>query len=110
MYIDLNAVYVILAILACVALGYLIGTLRNVNKLVKNANELVEENKAAINSSIKRMPKVVANCSQITENVKDVSEVATDMTAEFLVKKESMESNFQVVTDIFTILKSVFGR
>ncbi|BBF43741.1 hypothetical protein lbkm_2429 [Lachnospiraceae bacterium KM106-2] len=110
MYIDLNIIYVIIGVLGCVALGYLIMTLNNFNKLFKNVNELVAENKSALHESINGMPKVVRNCDEISEKLKDVTEVVTDVTADFIVTKESVKSNFEVITDIFQIIKIVLGK
>ena len=45
MYIDLKIIYFILTILGCIALIYIIITLSNLNKLIKNSNELVADNK-----------------------------------------------------------------
>ena len=45
MYIDLKIIYFILATLGCIALIYIIITLSNLNKLIKNSNELVIDNK-----------------------------------------------------------------
>ena len=44
MYIDLKIIYFILATLGCIALIYIIITLSNLNKLIKNSNELVIDN------------------------------------------------------------------
>ena len=89
MYIDLKIIYFILATLGCIALIYIIITLSNLNKLIKNSNELVIDNK---------------------NNIKDITEVATDVTADFIVTKENMKSNIEVVTEILNILKSIFGK
>ena len=46
----------------------------------------------------------------VSENMKDITEVATDVTADFIVTKENMKSNIEVVTEILNILKSIFGK
>ena len=110
MYIDLKLIYFILAILGCIALVYLIITLSNLNKFIKNSNELVVDNKDNIKNSLLKLPKLVSNFSDVSENVKDITEVATDVTADFIITKENMKSNIEVVTEIINIFKSVFGK
>ena len=96
MYIDLKIIYFILATLGCIALIYIIITLSNLNKLIKN--------------SLLKLPEVISNFNDVSENMKDITEVATDVTADFIVTKENMKSNIEVVTEILNILKSIFGK
>ena len=110
MYIDLKIIYFILATLGCIALIYIIITLSNLNKLIKNYNELVIDNKNNIRNSLLKLPEVISNFNDVSENMKDITEVATDVTADFIVTKENMKSNIEVVTEILNILKSIFGK
>ena len=110
MYIDLKIIYFILATLGCIALIYIIITLSNLNKLIKNSNELVVDNKNNIRNSLLKLPEVISNFNEVSEIVKDITEVATDVTADFIVTKENMKSNIEVVTEILNILKSIFGK
>ena len=104
MYIDLKIIYFILATLGCIALIYIIITLSNLNKLIKNSN------KNNIRNSLLKLPEVISNFNDVSENMKDITEVATDVTADFIVTKENMKSNIEVVTEILNILKSIFGK
>ena len=61
MYIDLKIIYFILATLGCIALIYIIITLSNLNKLIKNSNELVIDNKNNIRNSLLKLPEVISN-------------------------------------------------
>ena len=106
MYIDLKIIYFILATLGCIALIYIIITLSNLNKLIKNSNELVIDNKNNIRNSLLKLPEVISNFNDVSENMKDI----TDVTADFIVTKENMKSNIEVVTEILNILKSIFGK
>ena len=110
MYIDLKIIYFILATLGCIALIYIIITLSNLNKLIKNSNELVIDNKNNIRNSLLKLPEVISNFNDVSENMKDITEVATDVSADFIVTKENMKSNIEVVTEILNILKSIFGK
>ena len=110
MYIDLKIIYFILATLGCIALIYIIITLSNLNKLIKNSNELVIDNKNNIRNSLLKLPEVISNFNDVSENMKDITEVATDVPADFIVTKENMKSNIEVVTEILNILKSIFGK
>ena len=110
MYIDLKIIYFILATLGCIALIYIIITLSNLNKLIKNSNELVIDNKNNIRNSLLKLPEVIYNFNDVSENMKDITEVATYFTSYFIVTKENMKSNIEVVTEILNILKSIFGK
>ena len=110
MYIDLNIVYFLLAGLGCIAVIYLIITLGKLNKLLKNVNELLENNKNTINDSMSKLPELINNATQVTEDVKDITDVATDVTANLIVTKENIKSNIELVTEILNILRSVFGK
>ena len=110
MYIDLKIIYFILATLGCIALIYIIITLSNLNKLIKNSNELVIDNKNNIRNSLLKLPEVISNFNDVCENMKDITEVASDVTADFILTKENMKSNIEVVTEILNILKSIFGK
>ena len=52
MYIDLNFIYLLLALLGCVAIVYLILTLNKVLKLVSNINSLLDQNKDNLTKTI----------------------------------------------------------
>lgn len=106
MYIPLEAIYIVVAILVATALVYLIFTLNNVNKFVKNASDLLDSNKYSINTSIKKLPAIVDNLSDVSESVKDISDVATDITADIIVKKESLSSNVELISDVVGIVKN----
>lgn len=110
MYIDLNIIYFILAILGCAVLIYIIISLFNLNKLIKNTNELLVYNKNNIKKYLSELPEVITNFNDVSKNMKDITEVATDLTADFIVTKENMKSNIEVVTEIFNILKTIFGK
>lgn len=110
MYIDLNIIYFILAVLGCIALIYIIITLVSLNKLIKISNDFVLDNKNNIRNSLVQLPEVVSNLNDVSENIKDVTEVVTDVTADFIVTKENMKSNIEIVTEILNIIKNVFGK
>lgn len=110
MYIPLEIIYLILSTVGIVALVYLILTLNNVNKLVKNANDLVHLNSENINKSLVKLPDVVDNFAQLSENVKDVSEVVTDVTADFIVTKENVKCNVDLIVELLNIVKQVFKK
>lgn len=110
MYIDLSIIYCGLALLGAVVLVYLILTLNNLNKLIKNSSELVAANKKSISDSLEQLPEVVSNLNVVSENVKDITEVATDVTADILVTKENVKCNIETVTEIFNIIRAVFGK
>lgn len=110
MYIDLNIIYILLALMGTGALIFLIITLKNINEFIKNLNNIVSTNSQDVTIFISKLPKIVDNVTYISESVKDVSEVATDVTADFIVTKDNIKFNLELITDILNILKSVFYK
>ena len=56
------------------------------------------------------MPEVAENFTEISDNLKDVTEVITDTTADFIVAKERVKSNVEIAADILSIIKSVIAN
>mgnify|MGYP001096576143 CR=1 FL=1 len=82
MYIDLNFIYLLLALLGCIAIVYLILILNKVLKLVSNINSLLDQNK---------------------DNL-------TKTTADLIVANENIESNVETVKEIAKIINQVFFK
>lgn len=110
MYIDLNFIYIILALLGCVAIVYLILTLNKVLKLVSNINSLIDQNKDNLTKTINDLPEIANNVNDTCQNIKDISDVATETTAELIVAKEHIESNVEIVKEIVRIVSQVFFK
>ncbi len=110
MYIDLNFIYLLLALLGCVAIVYLILTLNKVLKLVSNINSLLDQNKDNITKTINDLPTIADNVNDACQNIKDISDVATETTADLIVAKENIESNVETVKEIAKIINQVFFK
>ncbi|MDZ4992132.1 hypothetical protein GNF80_03980 [Clostridium perfringens] len=110
MYIDLNIIYLLLAILGCVAIVYLILTLNKILKLISNINGLLDQNKDNLNKTIQDLPVIANNVNNTCQNIKDISDVATETTAELIVAKENIESNVEIVKEIAKIINQVFFK
>lgn len=111
MYIDINDLFwMILGLVAAVALVYIIITLKNVIKLLNNVNEIIEDNKGNIKDLCEDLPKISGNVIEITDNAKDIVEVATDFTADAVIAKESLTSNYETIKDILNIVIGIFAK
>lgn len=91
------------AIIGAIALVYLIITLMNVIKVLKNVNLLLEENKKNLNTTLD-------NVAHISENAKDISDVVTETTADVIVAKENLTGQLETVKDIVNIIIGVFKK
>lgn len=114
--IDLHTILFILAIIGCVALIFLIkliinllSTVKNLNSVLDKVNIVLDDNTGNITKSISKLPKLVDDFGQVGENVRDVSEVVTDVAADIIVTKESVKGNFELLSEILTIVKSIFS-
>ncbi|MFI3209570.1 MAG: hypothetical protein R3Y64_00730 [Peptostreptococcaceae bacterium] len=110
MYIDFQFIQLLLSISLIVFVGFLIYTLVNINKIIKNVNDMLIYNAKSINDSLDNVPKIIRNVEEITDNAKDVSDVATDIAADIVVTKESIKSNTDIAMDVVTIVKNIFMK
>lgn len=111
MYISLNNLFTgIIFLLLIVILLVGIIVLIKLNKITNNVLEILENNKKNINDTCNKLPVVSKNIVEITDNIKDISEVATDFTADAIVTKENIINNYDMLKEIFKIIKSVFFK
>ncbi|MGU8246254.1 hypothetical protein ACV3T0_13030 [Clostridium perfringens] len=86
-------------------------TLNKVLKLVSNINSLLDQNKDNLTKTINDLPTTIANnVNDACQNIKDISDVATETTADLIVAKENIESNVETVKEIAKIINQVFFK
>ena len=105
MYISLNNLFmgIIFVLLICILVLGIIFLLK-LNKTISNVLEILENNKKNIEYTCDKLPVVSKNMVEITDNIKDISEVATDFTADAIVTKENIINNYDMVKEIFKIM------
>lgn len=109
MYIRLNEVFIgIIFLLLIILIVLAIVLVVKLNKVTDRVYELLENNKDSINKTCDKLPTISENVIDITENIKDISNVAIEFTADTILTKENVLSNFEVLSDILKIIKSVF--
>lgn len=109
MYISLNQLFTFIAFLLLIILLVLaIIVLFKLNKVVSSVFELIENNKKNIDMTCNELPRISKNIVEITDNVKDISDVATEFTADAIVTKENLINNYEILKEILKIVKSVF--
>ena len=77
-------------------------------KLINNINSLIDRNKENITTTCSNLPAISKNAIEITDNVKGIAEVATEATAEAIVAKDNLLSNYETIKDIINIIASIF--
>lgn len=111
MYISLSALFWgFIGIIGAVALIYIIITLSKLGKLLTNINDLLNQNRKNIDKLFKDLPIVTENAIEISDNLKDVSAVVTEATADAIVAKDNLVNNIDILKDILGILLSVFSK
>ena len=106
MYISLNNLMgIVFVLLICILVLGIIFLLK-LNKIISNILEILENNKKNIEYVCDKLPIISKNMVEITDNIKDISEVATDFTADAIVTKENIINNYDIVKEIFKIVKS----
>lgn len=111
MYIDLPTLgYFFLGLLGAIALIYLIITLNKLFKILSKVNNFLDANEININTVFKSLPKASENVVALSENLKDVSEVITETTAEAIDTKEEIQAYVETIKDIASIIRKVFFK
>jgi ABC-type transporter Mla subunit MlaD len=111
MYISLcDLFWAVIGLVGVIALIYFIITLSKIRKLVANINDLLSENSKDITKLCKDLPIVTRNAIDISDNLKDVSAVVTEATANAIVTKDSLVNNIDTIKDILSIILSVFSK
>lgn len=104
MYIEVADLFQgIIGIAAIAAIIYLIIVLHKFSTLITSINGLIVSNKENID-------KLCSDIPEITENLKNVSEVITETTADVIVAKDNLFSNIEIIKDIMNIILSVFSK
>ena len=110
MYISLHNLFtgiIFLLLIGILVLGIIV--LIKLNKTINNILEILEKNKKNIEDTCSKLPIVSKNMIEITDNIKDISEVATEFTADAIVTKENIINNYDMIREIFKIVKSIFS-
>ena len=108
MYISLNNLFigiVFILVICMLVLGIMV--LVKLNKTIGSILEILQNNKQNIENTCESLPVVSKNIIEITDNIKDISNVATEFTADAIVTKENIINNYDMVKEIFKIIKSV---
>ena len=104
MYIEVADLFQgIIGIAAIAAIIYLIVVLHKFSTLITSINGLIVSNKENID-------KLCSDIPEITENLKNVSEVITETTADVIVAKDNLLSNVEIIKDIMNIILSIFSK
>lgn len=111
MYISLfDLFWAVIGLIGAIALIFSIITLSRIGKLANNINILLNANKQNIDKICKDLPIVTENAIEISDNLKDVSAVVTEATADAIVAKDSLMNNVDTIKDILNIILSVFSK
>lgn len=111
MYISLNNLFegtIFLLLIGILVFGIIV--LIKLNKTISNVLEILEKNKKNIEDTCNKLPIISENIVEISESIKDISEVATEFTADAIVTKENIINNYEMIKEIFKILKLVFFK
>ncbi|MEG1003909.1 MAG: hypothetical protein RSF37_10930 [Clostridium sp.] len=102
MYINIaDLFWIIVGILGACALVILILCLLKLFNVLTKVDTLLGENKKNLDSTL-------TNVKGITENVKDISDVATEATADAIVVKENLTNQLTNIKEIVAIVANVF--
>ncbi|MCB2360449.1 hypothetical protein [Clostridium estertheticum] len=93
---------IIIMIILIVGLLKLIKTITSVNSIIMRNEDDIEE-------ILSVLPKTFKNWFEITDNVKDVTEVVVEKTASALKSTESFQKYLVYIVDILTIAKNIFS-
>ncbi len=89
----------ILYLLGIGLLVYLILLIKNVNKLITKARQIVEENTKEIDTSLKQLPDISTNINYITKDVKDLVEKTSPNLQDLMVNASSITNKLDTSSD-----------
>ncbi|MBU3158212.1 hypothetical protein KPL37_00300 [Clostridium frigoris] len=78
-------------------------------KTITSVNSIIKKNEDDIEEIISILPKTFKNWFEITDNVKDVTEVVVEKTASVLKSTDSLQKYLVYIVDILTIVKNIFS-
>lgn len=99
----------LLVILGIVLLIVLIIALLKLIKTISSVNSILNRNEKNIDEVFTVLPKTFNNLYEITDNVKDVTEVVVETAASALGATESFQRYLVYIADILAIVKKVFS-
>lgn len=89
--ISIDTILFLLALLGCVALVALIILFRKLSSLISNVDTLLVQNSTNVGLAIAKLPSILENVDTVTDNVKEVSEVAVDISDDISTAKETLK-------------------
>ncbi|MFT5872682.1 MAG: putative PurR-regulated permease PerM [Clostridium sp.] len=98
----------ILIFLGIIILIILIIVLLKVISTISSVNSIIKKNEDNIDEILSALPKTFKNWYELTDNIKDVTEVVVQTTANALGATESFEKYLVYIKDILTIIKKIF--
>jgi uncharacterized protein YoxC len=105
----------LLMIAGLVLIVYLIITLVNINKTIKNVNLLIDDNRENINKTVSTVPEICGNVNDITSSVKGkvdafdgLFESKEEAAASFDI--QSVISSVTTAFDVFSQVKDMFSK
>ncbi|WP_052045364.1 hypothetical protein [Peptostreptococcus sp. MV1] len=90
--ISMQTILFILAILGCMVLVALIILLKKLIKLIENVDNLLIQNTTNVGLTIAKLPTILENVDAISDNVKEVSEVAVDIGDDISTAKDKFKT------------------
>jgi Na+-transporting methylmalonyl-CoA/oxaloacetate decarboxylase gamma subunit len=100
----------LLIFLGITTLVILIILLLKLIKTISTVNSIIKRNEESIDEVLIVLPKTINNLHEVTDNIKDVSEVIVQTTATAVGATESLERYFVYIVDILTIIKKIFSN
>lgn len=92
---------------------YVVSTLKRLIKMLDNINQLIELNKANINSTLDTLPKLVDNVNKIAANVEskgdEVAEIVTSVN-EVAASVDDIVSTFSDIVSLVSQFKGMFSK
>ena len=112
---------IVLFVLGSALLFYLIIAVSNLVRILKNVNRLLEKNKANIDKTIEKLPKISDNAEKITESlknnmeaidnvVKDVGKISASVKKGVETVQNDILVKAKIIVDIIDTIKKFFEK
>lgn len=89
----------ILYILGIGVLGYLIALVKNTNKIVSKAKNIIEENEEEIHTTLKQLPDISTNANHISKDLKELLEDISPEVTGLAANANSITENLDTTSE-----------
>jgi hypothetical protein len=108
--INIDTILFLLALLGCATLIALILLLKKLTAFISSVDALLAQNSTNVGLAISKIPAILENVDSVTDNAKEVSEVAADISNDISTAKETVKNSIIMSAGLAAKAKDHFKK